>query len=158
MSSLVHVSLCVYCMMFVCVNICMVGKMYVCGNTYMVLHGCVVQIVCQMMYTGSRTLYNGMLCIMCESECCIKVINFFFVLLLNTETDFWKVITVTLVLILFYCREKSGDCVFVRFINMLINDATFLLDESLDTLKAIHDTQVAMKDTASWNAQPQVNM
>lgn len=54
------------------------------------------------------------------------------------------------------CREKSGDCVFVRFINMLINDATFLLDESLDTLKAIHDTQVAMKDTASWSAQPQV--
>ena len=40
---------------------------------------------------------------------------------------------------------------------MLINDATFLLDESLDTLKAIHDTQVAIKDVASWNAQPQVH-
>ena len=39
---------------------------------------------------------------------------------------------------------------------MLINDATFLLDESLDTLKAIHDTQVAIRDVASWNAQPQV--
>ena len=40
---------------------------------------------------------------------------------------------------------------------MLINDATFLLDESLDTLKAIHDTQVAMRDVAAWNAQPQVH-
>lgn len=40
---------------------------------------------------------------------------------------------------------------------MLINDATFLLDESLDTLKAIHDTQVAMRDATSWNAQPQVH-
>ena len=53
-------------------------------------------------------------------------------------------------------RIHSGNSTFVRFINMLINDATFLLDESLDTLKAIHDTQVAMRDVASWSAQPQV--
>ena len=53
-------------------------------------------------------------------------------------------------------RVQSGNSTFVRFVNMLINDATFLLDESLDTLKAIHDTQVAMKDVVSWNAQPQV--
>ena len=56
----------------------------------------------------------------------------------------------------FAYRLQSGNSTFVRFINMLINDATFLLDESLDTLKAIHDTQVAMRDVASWNAQPQV--
>ena len=54
-------------------------------------------------------------------------------------------------------RVQSGNSTFVRFINMLINDATFLLDESLDTLKAIHDTQVAMRDEASWSAQPQVH-
>lgn len=39
---------------------------------------------------------------------------------------------------------------------MLINDITFLLDESLDGLKAIHETQEAMKDKESWNSQPQV--
>ncbi len=52
-------------------------------------------------------------------------------------------------------REDAG---FIRFVNMLINDAVFLLDESLDTLKAIHDTQEAMKDVDSWKRQPQVSI
>ena len=39
---------------------------------------------------------------------------------------------------------------------MLINDMTFLLDEALDALKAIHETQEAMTDTNQWNSQPQV--
>ncbi len=39
---------------------------------------------------------------------------------------------------------------------MLINDTTYLLDEALDALKAIHDTQEAMKDQEQWEAQPQV--
>ena len=46
---------------------------------------------------------------------------------------------------------------FIRFINMLINDTTFLLDESLDALKAIHDTQEAQKDKEAWNSQPKVS-
>ena len=45
---------------------------------------------------------------------------------------------------------------FIKFVNMLINDTTFLLDESLDSLKAIHETQEAMKDTATWSSQSQV--
>ena len=48
------------------------------------------------------------------------------------------------------------DANFIRFVNMLINDTTFLLDESLDALKAIHETQEAMKDTEAWTSQPQV--
>ncbi len=51
-------------------------------------------------------------------------------------------------------REDAG---FIRFVNMLINDAVFLLDESLDTLKAIHESQEAMKDTDIWQHQPQVS-
>ena len=43
------------------------------------------------------------------------------------------------------------DANFIRFVNMLINDTTFLLDESLDVLKAIHETQEAMKDTKAWS-------
>ena len=46
-------------------------------------------------------------------------------------------------------REHVG-----RFINMLINDATYLLDESLKKLEEIHDTEELMKDTATWRAQP----
>ncbi|XP_065842413.1 ubiquitin conjugation factor E4 B-like isoform X2 [Oscarella lobularis] len=42
----------------------------------------------------------------------------------------------------------------VRFINMLMNDTTFLLDESLDSLKAIHETQQALQDRVSWDQQP----
>jgi len=40
---------------------------------------------------------------------------------------------------------------FVRFINMLINDTTFLLDESVDTLKRIHDTQQLMANPSKWD-------
>lgn len=46
-------------------------------------------------------------------------------------------------------ESRSGDQ-FVRFINMLMNDTTFLLDECLQYLKRIHDTQEAAADTASW--------
>ena len=45
---------------------------------------------------------------------------------------------------------------FIRFINMLINDTTFLLDESLDTLKSIHETQDTQNDQETWSAQPRV--
>ena len=43
---------------------------------------------------------------------------------------------------------------FVRFVNLLLNDTTFLLDESLDLLKSIHETQHAMEDKAAWDSQP----
>jgi len=50
-------------------------------------------------------------------------------------------------------ESRSGN-EFVRFVNMLINDTTFLLDESLDSLKQIHEAQEAMKNQATWNALP----
>lgn len=40
---------------------------------------------------------------------------------------------------------------FVKFVNMLINDTTFLLDESLESLKRIHEIQEQMADTSTWN-------
>ncbi|KAI6188326.1 U-box domain-containing protein [Aphelenchoides besseyi] len=39
---------------------------------------------------------------------------------------------------------------FVRFINMVINDATFLLDESLANLKRIHEIEVLVEDRARF--------
>ncbi|XP_028966610.1 ubiquitin conjugation factor E4 B [Galendromus occidentalis] len=42
---------------------------------------------------------------------------------------------------------------FVRFINMLMNDTTYLLDESLQSLTRINEIQSAMSDTRTWNAQ-----
>ena len=52
--------------------------------------------------------------------------------------------------------DTNDDALFIRFVNMLINDTTFLLDESLDALKAIHETQEAQKDKETWNSQPRV--
>jgi len=52
------------------------------------------------------------------------------------------------------CRESSTGKQFVRFVNMLINDTTFLLDESLDSLKRIHEAQELMEDTVEWAALP----
>jgi len=47
---------------------------------------------------------------------------------------------------------KSGKQ-FVKFINMLMNDTTFLLDESLESLFRIHEIQEAMENRATWDQQ-----
>ncbi|XP_066922247.1 LOW QUALITY PROTEIN: ubiquitin conjugation factor E4 B-like [Clytia hemisphaerica] len=52
-----------------------------------------------------------------------------------------------------FILETNGDH-FTRFINMLINDTTFLLDESVDTLKNIRDTQELMANTTEWEKLP----
>ncbi|GAB0098357.1 Ubiquitin conjugation factor E4 [Sergentomyia squamirostris] len=46
-------------------------------------------------------------------------------------------------------ESKTGKQ-FVKFINMLMNDTTFLLDECLEYLKRIHETQVLMLDEVEW--------
>ena len=38
--------------------------------------------------------------------------------------------------------EESNGEGFIKFINMMTNDTTFLLDESLVALKRIHEVQV----------------
>lgn len=50
--------------------------------------------------------------------------------------------------------KQSRTTQFVRFVNMLINDTTFLLDESLDSLKSINETQQMMANTTEWEALP----
>ncbi|RWS16347.1 ubiquitin conjugation factor E4 B-like isoform X2, partial [Dinothrombium tinctorium] len=52
-------------------------------------------------------------------------------------------------------KESKSGSQFVRFINMLINDTTFLLDESLESLKRIHQVQEAMDNKEEWNKQSQ---
>ncbi|KAF9464224.1 ubiquitin elongating factor core-domain-containing protein [Collybia nuda] len=42
---------------------------------------------------------------------------------------------------------------FVRFVNLMINDVTFLMDESLSELTQIHAIQVEMDDRTTWNSQ-----
>lgn len=46
-------------------------------------------------------------------------------------------------------ESKSGSQ-FVKFVNMLMNDTTFLLDECLEYLKRIHETQMIMMNEDSW--------
>lgn len=46
-------------------------------------------------------------------------------------------------------ESKNGNQ-FVKFVNMLINDTTFLLDECLENLKKIHDVQSLMMDEKEW--------
>jgi ubiquitin conjugation factor E4 B len=43
----------------------------------------------------------------------------------------------------------------VKFLNLLINDLIFLLDEALKQLGEIRATQVEMDDADTWNKQPQ---
>jgi ubiquitin conjugation factor E4 B len=51
--------------------------------------------------------------------------------------------------------ESKNGKQFVRFINMMMNDTTFLLDESLSALTRIHEVQEDMADPAKWAAQDQ---
>ena len=44
---------------------------------------------------------------------------------------------------------------FVRFVNLMINDVTYLMDESLSELAQIHNIQVEMDDKEAWDAKPQ---
>jgi len=51
-------------------------------------------------------------------------------------------------------EESRSGHQFERFVNMLMNDTTFLLDESLESLKRVHDVQEAM-DSKEWRLQSQ---
>lgn len=51
-------------------------------------------------------------------------------------------------------EEADNGKQFVKFVNMLMNDTTFLLDESLDCLKRIHEIQEAMQNMEEWERQP----
>ena len=53
--------------------------------------------------------------------------------------------------------ESNNGKQFIRFINMMMNDTTFLLDESLSALTRIHEVQEDMADPAKWGAQNQVS-
>lgn len=52
-------------------------------------------------------------------------------------------------------EEANRGKEFVKFVNMLMNDTTFLLDESLDCLKRIHEVQEEMDNDEEWNKQSQ---
>ncbi|KAG3282098.1 ubiquitin conjugation factor E4 B isoform X1 [Ictidomys tridecemlineatus] len=53
-----------------------------------------------------------------------------------------------------FMEEFNSGKQFVRYINMLINDTTFLLDESLESLKRIHEVQEEMKNKEQWAQLP----
>ncbi|KZT65802.1 hypothetical protein DAEQUDRAFT_746846 [Daedalea quercina L-15889] len=51
-------------------------------------------------------------------------------------------------------ETKTNMDKFVRFVNLMINDVTYLMDESLSDLAKIHDIQAEMENTEAFNAQP----
>ncbi|KAG2129448.1 ubiquitin elongating factor core-domain-containing protein [Suillus clintonianus] len=52
-------------------------------------------------------------------------------------------------------KEAQNVDKFIRFINLMINDVTYLMDESLSELTQIHNIQTEMRDQIAWNARPQ---
>ena len=63
--------------------------------------------------------------------------------------SFWKNSMQKLAII----NESENTKSFVKFINMLMNDTTFLLDESMVSLKRIHEVKEDMNDQEKWNRQ-----
>lgn len=64
----------------------------------------------------------------------------------------------SLTLLLFNFPTFSCGKQFVRYINMLINDTTFLLDESLESLKRIHEVQEEMRNKEQWDQLSRVSL
>ncbi|KAH8989635.1 ubiquitin elongating factor core-domain-containing protein [Lactarius hatsudake] len=51
-------------------------------------------------------------------------------------------------------KETQNIDKFVRFVNLMINDVTYLMDESLSELAQIHTIQQEMRNQAAWAALP----
>jgi len=53
-------------------------------------------------------------------------------------------------------KRESRDHIdkFIRFVNLMVNDVTFLLDESLSDMAKIHELQTELDDKATFDAQP----
>jgi len=49
--------------------------------------------------------------------------------------------------------SKEHSDLFIRFVNMILNDSHFLLDEVLTKLPIIRETELEMKDTPRWTSQ-----
>lgn len=52
------------------------------------------------------------------------------------------------------CKKQNEG--FLRFVNLLINDTTYLLDEGISKLKEIHLIEIEMEDQNVWQSQSQV--
>ncbi|KAJ3574715.1 hypothetical protein NP233_g1573 [Leucocoprinus birnbaumii] len=50
-------------------------------------------------------------------------------------------------------REAKNVDKFVRFVNLMMNDVTYLLDESVNNISQIHNIQMEMDDKTAWAAQ-----
>ncbi|RXW24419.1 hypothetical protein EST38_g1415 [Candolleomyces aberdarensis] len=50
-------------------------------------------------------------------------------------------------------EEAKNVDKFVKFVNLMINDVTYLMDESLGEMAQIHNIQVEMDDQDAWNQQ-----
>jgi ubiquitin conjugation factor E4 B len=48
--------------------------------------------------------------------------------------------------------ECSNQALFLRFVTLLTNDATFLLDEAIHKLEEIHELEKLRENQAQWNA------
>jgi len=61
-----------------------------------------------------------------------------------------NIVLIVIIYFVFYFDCDRTGIQFVKFVNMLINDTTFLLDESLESLKRIHEIQEQMANTTAW--------
>jgi len=54
-----------------------------------------------------------------------------------------------------HAEAQANVDTFIVFVNRLLNDVTFLLDDALERLAALHKQQLEIDDTAAWEARTQ---
>lgn len=50
-------------------------------------------------------------------------------------------------------KTAENEQLFLYFVNMIVNDIIYLLDQTLDKLKAIHQFETKMHNPQVWNAE-----
>ena len=73
---------------------------------------------------------------------------------IKTKNEMIRIINHILEVFFFF----SSGTDFVKFVNMLMNDTTFLLDESMDTLKSIRELQDQIENKTEFSRLDRVRL
>ena len=58
-------------------------------------------------------------------------------------------------LLLFQIAKEEEKGVYLNFLNFLINDSIYLLDESLNKILELKELEAEMANTAEWEQRPE---
>jgi ubiquitin conjugation factor E4 B len=145
----------------------LIGNSHICSNPYVVAKFIEFLFVCSPSFNNSlQTFHNRVLGHTLSQQFLSYSLIKFYVIIESTgaSSEFYDKFTIRYHISIIFKSlwshplhkssivEHSKKPEFIKFINMLINDTIFLLDESLECLRRIHDAQKSMANKTEWDA------